>query len=177
MANKTDTLPRIPPKHLKDGCYARADALEAHLNAAKAENERLRERCEEFSANLTIAERQVTEARMALEAGPLELLNPPTLVALIEYLARAMYASVLPPTRGVFLQGLFAVCRLMVKSGIGAELLTRPQLQELGMLSRDPPPGEKCEHNIPRRFCTALHAPPSHSEVAASVNAAIDSMT
>lgn len=34
-------LPRIPPKHLKDGCYARADALEAHLNAAKAEVERL----------------------------------------------------------------------------------------------------------------------------------------
>jgi hypothetical protein len=36
------TLPKIPPKHLKNGCYARADALEAHLDALKAENERLR---------------------------------------------------------------------------------------------------------------------------------------
>lgn len=28
------TLPRIPPKHLKDGCYARANAFEAHYNEA-----------------------------------------------------------------------------------------------------------------------------------------------
>lgn len=41
-----DQLPRIPPKHLKDGCYARADAIEAHLEAAKAENERLRAKVE-----------------------------------------------------------------------------------------------------------------------------------
>jgi hypothetical protein len=39
---ETAPLPKIPPKHLKDGCYARADALEAHLNAAREEIERLR---------------------------------------------------------------------------------------------------------------------------------------
>jgi hypothetical protein len=42
-------LPKIPPKHLKNGCYARADAIEAHLEAAKAELTQLR-------GNLSLAE-------------------------------------------------------------------------------------------------------------------------
>jgi len=35
-AMTTVDLPRIPAKHLKGGCYARADALEACLNEALA---------------------------------------------------------------------------------------------------------------------------------------------
>jgi hypothetical protein len=48
-------LPRIPPKHLKDGCYARADAIEAHLTAAKAEITQLR-------GNLSLAEEGLANA-------------------------------------------------------------------------------------------------------------------
>jgi hypothetical protein len=51
----TNELPRIPPKHLKDGCYARADALEAHLNAAKMEITQLR-------GNLSLAEEGLASA-------------------------------------------------------------------------------------------------------------------
>jgi hypothetical protein len=47
----TTELPRIPPKHLKDGCYARADALEAHLTAAKAEIATLSETNERLKAD------------------------------------------------------------------------------------------------------------------------------
>lgn len=36
-------LPRIPPKHLPNGCYARADALEVHMDAARAEGALLRQ--------------------------------------------------------------------------------------------------------------------------------------
>ena len=48
-------LPKIPPKHLKNGCYARADALEAHLEAAKAEVVQLR-------GTLSLAERSLRES-------------------------------------------------------------------------------------------------------------------
>lgn len=54
-------LPRIPPKHLKNGCYSRADALEAHLAAAKAENERLRAALEGLPVETTELHRLRTE--------------------------------------------------------------------------------------------------------------------
>jgi hypothetical protein len=44
-------LPRIPPKHLKDGCYSRADALEVHLKVATAEVERLRKALQAIATN------------------------------------------------------------------------------------------------------------------------------
>lgn len=83
MSLSKDQLPRIPPKHLKDGCYARADALEAHLNAAKAENARLQKREAQFAAALYAVKEVVAKdspqwlladqlVRMMLSAPPAE---------------------------------------------------------------------------------------------------------
>lgn len=47
-----EKLPRIPPKHLKDGCYARADALEAHLNDMTVQRDHWLETAREKDAEI-----------------------------------------------------------------------------------------------------------------------------
>jgi hypothetical protein len=92
-----DQLPRIPPKHLKDGCYARADALEAHLNAAKAENQQLR-------GNLSLAEDGLAAAMQEIQglrserAAAIDRLTP---LGLENERVRALTAMISDPRQWV----------------------------------------------------------------------------